>query len=255
MPGPSVEHKLLTVLLIDDDRVSREVTAALLILNGYSVCTAADGAAALKMLDSAEFDPAGILMDVQMPGLGGTPLIAKLRDRSKAKIIVVSGSKPPAELAAAADGFLLKPFAAAAVTSLLKGQSAQASEPLHAIGETPVISAGTLATLRNLMPEPAVREIFRTLVSDLETHIPALEAAIARGDTAEVSRIGHAIKGGCGMAGALEASRVGALLVEAAEETARGQESNQWGNCVSLLGELRTAVWNLEVMIEGELPA
>ena len=41
-----------------------------------------------------------------------------------------------------------------------------------------------------------------------------LEAAIAKGDDAEVRRIGHAIKGGCGMAGAIQAARLGALFEE-----------------------------------------
>ena len=84
MPGPSGVRKSPTVLLIDDDLVSRELTTALLTANGYSVRTAEDGAAALEMLDATEFEPDGILMDVQMPGLGERPLIARLRDRSRA---------------------------------------------------------------------------------------------------------------------------------------------------------------------------
>jgi len=255
MPGPSGGRKPPTVLLIDDDHVSREITAALLTLNGYSVRTAEDGAAALEILGAKEFKPDGILMDVQMPGLGKTPLISKLRDRCKAKIILVSGSKPPETVAAAADGFLLKPFAADALSCLLKEQSAPASEAergAEIIG-TPVISAETLTNLRTLMPESAVQRIYQALVSDLEHKIPALNAAIAVGDAAEVSRIGHAIKGGCGMAGALEASRVGALLEAAAP--GMGRQDSEPNKSASLLRELRTAVRNLEVMLEGELPA
>jgi CheY-like chemotaxis protein len=255
MPGPSGQRKLPSILLIDDDQVSREVTAALLSMNGYSVRTAGDGAAALEMLEATEFEPDAILMDVQMPGLKEAPLISKLRDRSKAKVIVVSASNPPEGLVAAADGFLLKPFAAEALNRLLREPSAAASEPARGIIETPVISAETLAHLRNSMPESAVREIYRTLLSDLERNVLALEAAIANGDAAEVSRIGHAIKGGCGMAGALEASRVGALLEASAQETPFRQKSDEWDNSVSLVRELRTAVRNLEVMIEGEFPA
>jgi CheY-like chemotaxis protein len=263
MPGSSVESKPLTILLIDDDQVSREVMAALLTSDGYSVRTAVDGAAALEMLDATGFKPDAILVDARMPGMEETPLISELRDRSKAKIILVSGSNPPGNIAAAADGFLLKPFAAGAVTALLKQQSAPVCEPAEIPAEiqaeipaeiidTPVISAETLASLRALMPEPAVREIYQTLVSDLTRRIRALHAAIAAGDAAEVSRIGHAIKGGCGMAGALEASRVGALLENVAQDAARRQESID--NSVSLLRRLRTAVRNLEVMLEEQLP-
>ena len=38
------------VLLIDDDLVSREVTATVLTMSGYTVHTAVSGAAALEML-------------------------------------------------------------------------------------------------------------------------------------------------------------------------------------------------------------
>ena len=56
-------RKLPTLLLIDDDLVSREVTATVLTMNGYTVHTAVDGTAALEMLDGrgmrAGCDPDG----------------------------------------------------------------------------------------------------------------------------------------------------------------------------------------------------
>ena len=65
----------------------------------------------------------------------------------------------------------------------------------------PVVNAETLAQFRQLMPEAAVRQVYATVAADLKTRSAALETAIAKGDAAEVRRIGHAIKGGCGMAG------------------------------------------------------
>jgi HPt (histidine-containing phosphotransfer) domain-containing protein len=67
-----------------------------------------------------------------------------------------------------------------------------------------------------------------------------------KGDVAEVRRIGHAIKGGCGMAGALEAARLGALLESG---------DNQLGNRVALLNDLRTAAQRLKNMLDAEMPA
>ena len=63
-----------------------------------------------------------------------------------------------------------------------------------------------------------MRQIYAAVVADLDKRMQALEAAIASGDAAEVRRIGHAIKGGCGMAGALQAARLGALLEEISAE-------------------------------------
>ncbi len=52
------------------------------------------------------------------------------------------------------------------------------------------------------MTERTVREIYAAVVTDLQKRLDALEKAIASGNSDEVRRIGHAIKGGCGMAGA-----------------------------------------------------
>ena len=114
-----------------------------------------------------------------------------------------------------------------------------------------VISPQTLAQFRGMMPEAAVREIYATVASDLNRRVHTLESAIAKSDDAEVRRIGHAIKGGCGMAGAIQAARIGALF----EELPAGAESNHLDNSMALLSDLRAAARNLERMLEAELPA
>jgi len=248
MLGLVTERQLPTVLLIDDDLVSREVIATVLTMNGYTVHTAAEGATALKLLSAEKCLPEVILMDAQMPGLSGTQLITELRAHSNAAIVAISASNPPDEVVAAADSFLLKPFSADAVRKLLDGHRRQAR--LAADSELspnePVVNPETLAQLREMMPEAAVREIYAAIVADLAQRQSALEAAIAKGDVAGVRRIGHAISGGCGMAGALQAARLGALL-EA--------EGNQLDNNPSLLRDLRAAALNLERMLEAEFPA
>ena len=246
-------RKLPTLLLIDDDMVSREVTATVLTMSGYTVHTAVDGTVAVKMLVDGECVPGVILMDAQMPGLSGTELINQLRTSTKAKIFVVSGSKPPEEISAAADGFLLKPFDADALGALLEGQPFPAGKvrPSRLDPKWPVVSTEVLAQFRGMMPEPAVREIYTAVVTDLNKRLQTLEVAIARGQEVEVRRIGHAIKGGCGMAGALQAAHIGALF----EEIPTGAESNHLDNSMALLGDLRAAARNLERMLEAELPA
>jgi CheY-like chemotaxis protein len=246
-------RKLPTLLLIDDDMVSREVTATVLTMNGYSVHTAEDGAVALQMLAGGECLPQVILMDAQMPGLSGTRLIAELRSQTEAKIFAVSGSNPPAEVAEAADGFLLKPFDAEALGKLLAGHPLPgAQSKLSRLDPNqPVISVSTLSQFRGMMAESAVREIYTAVLTDLTKRLQSLEAAIARGDDLEVRRIGHAIKGGCGMAGAMQAAHLGALF----EELPANTESNHLDNSMALLSDLRVAVRNLERMLEAELPA
>ena len=251
MVGLGVRQDQLTIMLIDDDLVSREVSATLLTMNGYVVHTMDGGAAALDALESRAVTPDVILMDAQMPGLSGVKLVDALRSRSRARIVTVSGSNPPAEIAAAADGFLLKPLDVEALRKLLEGQSKKAMVPAALGPDAPVISMEILAQLRLLMPEKAVREIFQAIVTDLDRRTAALEAAVAKGDEAEVRRIGHAIKGGCAMAGALQAARLGALI----ESAVIGPAGNQSDNMVMLLKDLRFAAQALKSMLDAELPA
>lgn len=250
----TTDRQLPTVLLIDDDLVSREVMATVLTMSGYTVQTAADGAAALELLSAGRCLPEVILMDAQMSGLSGTRLIAELRSRCKAVLVAISASNPPDEVVAAADGFLLKPFSADALRKLLETHEPQAAP---SAGESyldpgqPVVKAETLAQLREMMPDARVREIYAAIIADLARRQSALEVAIANGDAAEIRRIGHAIKGGCGMAGALQAARLGALI----ESGILVGEGNQLDNNDGLLRDLRAAARNLERMLEAEFPA
>lgn len=248
-----VRQDQFAVLLIDDDLVSREVTATVLTMNGYTVHTADTGTASLEMLTAGTVTPDLVLMDAQMPGLSGTALIAELRSRCRARIIVLSGSDPSIEIRAAADGFLLKPLEVEALHDLLAHrQSSSSSQAAFAVSpEAPAISPVTLMQLRQLMPESGVREIYQAIVTDLARRADELAAAIAKGDYAEVRRIGHAIKGGCAMAGALQAARLGALF-EACRDDSVGNQSD---NSARLLNDLRTATQALQRMLDAGLPA
>jgi CheY-like chemotaxis protein len=241
-------QNLPTLLLIDDDLVSREVTATILTLDGYTVHTANEGSEALEMLADGVCEPQAILMDAQMPGLSGTALIQELRKHTKVHIYAISGSNAPDEVAAAADGFLLKPFSSDALKKLMDGDPLAPSRPMpsHLEPNESIVDAETLAQFRGMMPPAAVREIYTAVVNDMEHRIRSLEAAIAQGDDVEIRRLGHAIKGGCGMAGAVQAARLGALF----EETPEG---NQLDNRLALLRDLRAATGNLKRMLETEI--
>ncbi len=245
MLGIGADRNFPTVLLIDDDMISREVIATILTLNGYTLHTAEDGATSVKMLDSRSFVPQVILVDVLMPGLNGVELVKELRARCDAEIYAISGSSLPRDLQAVVDGFLQKPFAPESLQKLLDEHHLKAPPPELSSGE-PVVSAKILSQFRQMMPEPTVREVYVAVVTDLKRRMTALDAAIAKKDVTEVRRIGHTIKGGCGMAGARQAPRLGALL-EA--------ESDELNNSTAIRLELKLAQENLERMLEVEFPA
>jgi len=247
-------HLLLPrVLLIDDDLVSREVLATILTMSGYTVNTAVDGEGALVLLEAGEADPEVILMDAQLPGLSGLGLMAALRARSRAAVFAISGSHPGDELIAAADGFLMKPFNSDGLKKALEehGPPVRLSSAAEGEPEQPVVKPDILARLREMMPGPAVREIYAAVVADVSDRIGKVESALAREDWAELRRVGHAMKGGCAMAGAAQAAQLGALL----ESGFLDPGSNQMDNSARLLRDLRAATRNLKRMLKMEFPA
>jgi CheY-like chemotaxis protein/HPt (histidine-containing phosphotransfer) domain-containing protein len=245
MLGIGASRDLPTVLIIDDDLVAREVMATVLTMTGYTIHTATHGEDALALLDGGTFTPEVILMDAQMPGLKGVSLVRELRVRTKASIYAMSGSDLPDDVIASVDGHLAKPFGPEALKQLIKKHlSPRRSIPSGE--DVPVVSPETLSQLRGLMGPGEVREIYVAVVDDLDRRASALRQAFAAGDGNEIRRLGHAIKGGCGMAGALEAAHLGALL------EAKG---DQLDNVPQILDELKAATENLRSMLEAEFPA
>ncbi len=68
VPGPGLG--VARVMLIEDDFILRAHLAELLMLEGYAVTCAADGAEALRRLQAGP-PPAAILVDILMPRLNG----------------------------------------------------------------------------------------------------------------------------------------------------------------------------------------
>lgn len=79
------------ILIADDDNEMCEELAATLRASGYSVKTAGDGRAALKLVKKHKFDL--LLLDIKMPVMTGFDVLKQLElDKTKLAIIVLTGS-------------------------------------------------------------------------------------------------------------------------------------------------------------------
>ncbi|MFB6788556.1 response regulator [Streptomyces olivaceus] len=102
------------VLVVDDNKVIRQLIRVNLELEGFEVVTAGDGAECLEVVHQVR--PDAVTMDVVMPRLDGLGAVARLRADPRTRdlpIAIVSASTPyevEAGLAAGADAFLSKPF-------------------------------------------------------------------------------------------------------------------------------------------------
>src|SRR5262245_30472662 len=102
-----------TVLLAEDDNVSREIYHTVLERAGYQVIDAEDGEAALQVLTRDSIDV--LLTDVYMPGVAGIELVKEGRKlKPNLRAIVMTSLKTSEAVIAAlrnqACEFLSKPF-------------------------------------------------------------------------------------------------------------------------------------------------
>lgn len=84
------------VLVVDDDANERELLAGLLQMDGCQVQTASDGLEAIDVLKSATI-PDVVMLDMQMPRLGGKETLAAIRGHEAWRQLLVfgiSGSSP-----------------------------------------------------------------------------------------------------------------------------------------------------------------
>ena len=66
-----------TILIVDDDETSLKIARFVLEAEGFVVCEATDALSTLERLKTG--DPAMIVMDIHLPGMGGWELTRRLK--------------------------------------------------------------------------------------------------------------------------------------------------------------------------------
>jgi len=211
---PDGEKALRRIIAIDDDDLSREVLTLIALEAEFEVETFPSGEEALAALAGMQ-KPATILTDMQMPGISGLALAERLRSvcGEGTKLLAMSGSKVAEEKLAAYDGFLLKPFSvdelkAACDRTIMRG-SAESSDG------TAILDEAVLANFARSMPGGQVFGLYKMCLDDSGKRLTAMRRAMEAGDDAAYRRAAHAIKGGCGMVGAVELAKLAAEMEDA----------------------------------------
>jgi CheY-like chemotaxis protein len=81
------------ILVVEDERESRETLRELLEFEGYTVETAANGREALEILNRVE--PCVVLLDLFMPVMDGWQVLERLRDDhrlAKLNVVVITSA-------------------------------------------------------------------------------------------------------------------------------------------------------------------
>ncbi|MFH9737273.1 response regulator transcription factor [Streptomyces roseolus] len=108
------------VLVVDDNKVIRQLIRVNLELEGFEVVTAADGAECLDVVHRVR--PDVVTLDVVMPRLDGIKTAQRLREdpRTRHLPVAIISAGGEGEGAPAADAFLAKPFEPAELVRVVR---------------------------------------------------------------------------------------------------------------------------------------
>ena len=115
------------ILIIDDDADLVSLLTDNLQLEGFSPSPAYNGEDGLLKLSQENFDL--VILDVMMPGMKGTEVLAKIREHSHIPVIMLTARGDPADriigLELGADDYVPKPFTprelVARIRAILRG--------------------------------------------------------------------------------------------------------------------------------------
>ena len=232
----------LRILLAEDNIVNQRVAGAVLTKRGHHVIVANNGVEALAMLETTTVDL--ILMDVQMPLMGGFEATAEIRRREQQsgehiRIVAMTAHAMTGDrercLASGMDGYLSKPIDRAVLLATVE----------HATGASPAVAdemapVPMLAVDREMLmdrvggDEELFREIVELFLVDCPIRVAAIDAAVTSGDPEKIRLAAHALKGSAGnlsaislMSAARTLERMGIEKRLAAAPTALRQLSAQ----------------------------
>jgi two-component system KDP operon response regulator KdpE len=111
-----------SVLIVDDEVQIRRLLRVTLEANGYRVLEAANGQDGLA--EAAQRNPGVIILDLGLPGMDGLTMLKRLREWSRAPVLVLSVQEGDVDKVSAldngADDYMTKPFSTAELLARLR---------------------------------------------------------------------------------------------------------------------------------------
>ena len=160
---------MIRVLVVDDEPQLLRALRINLSARRYEVVVAADGVTALEL--AARHVPDVVVLDLGLPDMDGTDVIAGLRGWTKVPILVLSGRTDSADkveaLDAGADDYVTKPFSMDELMARLRvlvrrTESEQSARQTADVGHFTVDLAAKTVLRRTGAPESAPEQVYLT---------------------------------------------------------------------------------------------
>jgi CheY-like chemotaxis protein/nitrogen-specific signal transduction histidine kinase/HPt (histidine-containing phosphotransfer) domain-containing protein len=209
-PSPVHAASALKVLLAEDNIVNQRVAVGLLTKRGHDITVADNGIEALAALERGTFDV--ILMDLQMPEMGGLDATAAIRERERVsgghiRIVAMTAHAMNGDrercLAAGMDGYLSKPINPGLLYAALEHQSAgigRTTAPSAPARAPSAPAAGAPIDRGSLMErlggdEQLLADVVRLFLDDCPVRLAAIKGAVDRRDADGIRTTAHALRG------------------------------------------------------------
>jgi signal transduction histidine kinase/CheY-like chemotaxis protein len=190
------------VLLVEDNLVNQRVASGLLVRRGHEVTIAPHGAAAVALVEHEIFDV--VLMDLQMPVMGGIDATLAIRAREQAtaehvRIIAMTAHAMNRDrercLAAGMDGYLSKPIDPQLLFALVEDELI--AEPVVRDAGVPGTAIFDAGALRHRLSgsESLMTEVIHVFIEDLPARLTAIKTAATARDRDALQSAAHALKG------------------------------------------------------------
>jgi CheY-like chemotaxis protein/HPt (histidine-containing phosphotransfer) domain-containing protein len=204
--------KALRVLVAEDNPTNQKLVSALLEQRGHHVTIVNNGRRAVERAAAERFDV--ILMDVQMPEMGGLEATAAIREQERGTgghvpIVALTARAMAGDreqcLAAGMDAYVSKPVRAEELSAAIDAILAPAIEASpSAPAQTSEPRAATTVDLSMLLENfggrgDLVRDVIDVFLIDAPVMLTRLETAARSGNTSDVAAAAHAIKGSAGL--------------------------------------------------------
>jgi CheY-like chemotaxis protein len=247
--------RALRVLVAEDNPTNQKLVSVLLEQRGHQVSIVHNGRLAVERAAQEPFDL--ILMDVQMPEMGGLEATAAIREaehRTGGHIPIVAltaramaGDREQC-LAAGMDAYVAKPvradelFAAIDAIAGSPPPAAPATEPTP--DQQQVSSIDRSALLAGLAGRAElVKQVIDVFLTDAPAMLARLDAAARAANPADLAAAAHAIKGSAGFfsrGAAYDAARALEQRARGGDISAAGRACEDVGRSVSqLMTELK----------------
>ena len=202
------QRRRLNVLLAEDNKVNQMLALRLLEKLGHITHVVNNGREALAACEGANFDV--ILMDVQMPEMGGFEATARLREREAARgaytpVIAMTAHAMPGDrercLAAGMDDYVAKPVQPTALAAALAGIGSGEVRVRHreaaaAAATRPLTAFDRDALLANLGGDHELMQQLAELYLNDETALrQQLDEACDSDDLQAIHQAVHSLKG------------------------------------------------------------